>query len=36
MPTNERETEIIMKHVFKDNENLEVALDIIDSVLIFL
>ena len=29
MPTNKRETEIIMEHVFKDNENLEVALDII-------
>ena len=32
MPTNERETEIIMEHVFKNdenNENLKVALDII-------
>ncbi len=29
MPTNERETEIIMEHVFKNKENLEVALDII-------
>ena len=29
MQTNERETEIIMEHVFKNKENLEVALDII-------
>ncbi len=29
MQTDKRETKIIMKHVFKDNENLEMALDII-------
>ena len=31
MQTNERETEIIMKHVLKNEENLGVALDIINQ-----